>query len=107
MMLLFAMWSTVAYAASLATSLDWFDLDFWWELGALISIMLLGHWPEMKALGQAQDAHAALAALLTDESDRLTHDGTFDPNQAPESRDGHTGTAHPAVQIGSGTRRAG
>ena len=75
MMLLIAMAITVAYGASMATSLGWFDLDFWWELGALISIMLLGHWQEMKALGQAQDALAALAALLPDEADRITVDG--------------------------------
>ncbi len=75
MMLLIAMAITVAYGASMATSLGWFDLDFWWELGALISIMLLGHWQEMKALGQAQDALAALAALLPDEADRITGDG--------------------------------
>ena len=56
MMLLIAMAITVAYVASLATSLDWFDLDFWWELSLLVTIMLLGHWQEMKALGQAQDA---------------------------------------------------
>ena len=56
MMLLIAMAITVAYVASLATSLGWFDLEFWWELAALITIMLLGHWQEMKALGQAQSA---------------------------------------------------
>jgi Cu2+-exporting ATPase len=78
MMLLIAMAIIVAYAASMATSLDWFDLDFWWELGALISIMLLGHWQEMKALGQAQDALAALAALLPDEADRISGDGTVE-----------------------------
>ena len=42
MMLLIAMAISVAYLASMATSLDWFHLDFWWELGALISVMLLG-----------------------------------------------------------------
>jgi Cu2+-exporting ATPase len=78
MMLLIAMAITVAYGASLATSLDWFDLDFWWELAALISIMLLGHWQEMKALGQAQDALAALAALLPDEAERVGADGAVD-----------------------------
>src|SRR6266545_3332498 len=78
MMLLIAMAITVAYGASLATSLDWFDLDFWWELGALITIMLLGHWQEMRALGQAQDALAALAALLPDEAERLRADGTIE-----------------------------
>ena len=78
MMLLIAMAITVAYVASMATSLDVFDLDFWWELGALITIMLLGHWQEMKALGQAQDALAALAALLPDEADRVTGDGSIE-----------------------------
>ena len=78
MMLLIAMAITVAYAASMATSLGAFDLDFWWELAALISIMLLGHWQEMKALGQAQDALAALAALLPDEAERVGEDGAVE-----------------------------
>ncbi|HMS72533.1 MAG TPA: copper-translocating P-type ATPase, partial [Baekduia sp.] len=76
MMLLIAMAITVAYAASMATSLGAFDLDFWWELAALVTIMLAGHWQEMKALGQAQDALSALAALLPDEAERLSEDGT-------------------------------
>ena len=32
------------------------DLEFWWELALLIDVMLLGHWQEMKALGQASSA---------------------------------------------------
>jgi Cu2+-exporting ATPase len=75
MMLLISMAITVAYVASLVTSLGWFDLDFWWELAALVTIMLLGHWQEMKAIGQAQGALAALAALLPDDAERLTPDG--------------------------------
>ena len=98
MMLLIAMAITVAYLASLATSLDWFDLDFWWELGALITIMLLGHWQEMKALGQAQDALAALAALLPDEAERATADGSFETIPAGELRRGDT------VLVRSGAR---
>ncbi|GIJ75051.1 heavy metal translocating P-type ATPase [Virgisporangium ochraceum] len=75
MMLLISMAITVAYVASLATSLGLFDLDFWWELAALVTIMLLGHWQEMKAIGQAQGALAALAALLPDDAERVTDDG--------------------------------
>ncbi|GAA1599951.1 heavy metal translocating P-type ATPase [Kribbella sancticallisti] len=74
MMLLISMAITVAYVASLATSLGTFDLDFWWELAALVTIMLLGHWQEMKAIGQAQGALAALAALLPDEAERVVGD---------------------------------
>jgi P-type Cu2+ transporter len=38
--------------------------------------MLLGHWLEMRALGQASGALDALAALLPDEADLITADGT-------------------------------
>ncbi|MGH8958992.1 MAG: copper-translocating P-type ATPase [Acidimicrobiia bacterium] len=76
MMLLIGMAITVAFAASAATTLGVFDLEFWWELAALITIMLLGHWMEMRAIGQARGALAALAELLPDEAERVTDTGT-------------------------------
>ncbi len=76
MMLLIALAITVAYASSVAASLGWGDLDFWWELAALIVVMLLGHWQETKAIGQAQGALAALAELLPDTAERVTGDTT-------------------------------
>jgi Cu2+-exporting ATPase len=75
MMLLISMAITVAYVASMATSLGAFDLDFWWELAALVTIMLLGHWQEMKAIGQARGALAALAELIPDEAELVEPDG--------------------------------
>ena len=75
MMLLIGLAITVAFVASLATQFGNFDLDFWWELAALITIMLFGHWQEMKAIGQASDALAALAELLPDEAERVTEQG--------------------------------
>ncbi|MFI7426412.1 heavy metal translocating P-type ATPase [Micromonospora sp. NPDC049836] len=88
MMLLISMAITVAYAASAATSLGWFDLDFWWELAALVTIMLLGHWQEMKAIGQAQGALAALAALLPDDAERLDEAGRPHPVSVADLRVG-------------------
>ena len=44
--------------------------------------MLLGHWQEMKALGQAQGALAALAALLPDEAERVGPDGVSRPSRS-------------------------
>ena len=76
MMTLIAMAISVAYVASLATSLNLLNLDFWWELAALIVVMLLGHWQEMRALGQSQNALAALAALLPDEAEVVRGDST-------------------------------
>src|SRR5262245_8306470 len=71
MMLLIGLAIVVAYTASLLTSLKVADLDFWWELATLVTIMLLGHWQEMKAIGQARGALAALAELLPDEAERI------------------------------------
>jgi P-type Cu2+ transporter len=76
MMLLIAMAITVAWSSSMASSLGWFDLEFWWELAALVTIMLLGHWQEMKAIGQAHGALAALAALIPDEAELIDGDQT-------------------------------
>ncbi|MFD6636935.1 heavy metal translocating P-type ATPase [Micromonospora chalcea] len=79
MMLLISMAIVVAYLASAATSLGLFDLDFWWELAALVTIMLLGHWQEMRAVGQARGALGALAALLPDDAERLDDAGRPHP----------------------------
>ena len=75
MMLLIGMAISVAFAASLATTLGWFTVEVWWELALLIVIMLLGHWQEMRAIGQASGALAALADLLPDEAERVTDAG--------------------------------
>jgi Cu2+-exporting ATPase len=76
MMLLISLAILVAFGASLATVFGAFDLEFWWELALLIVIMLLGHWLEMRALGQASSALDALAALLPDAADLVTPEGT-------------------------------
>jgi len=76
MMLLIGIAITVAFVASLATEFGAVDLDFWWELAALIAVMLLGHWQEMRAVGQASSALEALAELLPDEAERITDTGT-------------------------------
>ena len=76
MMLLISLAILVAFGASVATVFGLVDLEFWWELALLIVIMLLGHWLEMRALGQASSALDALAALLPDEADLVTPEGT-------------------------------
>ncbi|HKY75990.1 MAG TPA: copper-translocating P-type ATPase [Acidimicrobiia bacterium] len=99
MMLLIAMAISVAYGASLATSLGWFDLEFWWELAALITIMLLGHWQEMKALGQARSALAALAELLPDEAERLLPNGGLETVSLEVLRPGDVVLVRPGGRV--------
>ena len=76
MMLLIALAITVAFGSSLVSLTGALDLEFWWELASLIVVMLLGHWQEMKAIGQAQGALSALAELLPDRAERVTDDGS-------------------------------
>ena len=83
MMLLVAMAISVAYGASLATEVGWIDVDLWFELATLIVIMLLGHWQEMKALGQARGALDALSELLPDDAERVT--STTSPTRSSPS----------------------
>src|SRR5712671_726344 len=68
MMTLISLGITVAFGTSL---FGLFDLDVWWELTSLITIMLLGHWLEMRAISQARGALNALAALLPDTAERV------------------------------------
>ncbi|MBW8173688.1 heavy metal translocating P-type ATPase [Ornithinimicrobium sp. Arc0846-15] len=76
MMLLIGLAITVAYFASLGSTLGLLDsqLDFWWELALLVVIMLLGHWVEMRSLAQTSSALDSLAALLPDEAERVEGD---------------------------------
>ncbi|WP_018783994.1 heavy metal translocating P-type ATPase [Micromonospora sp. CNB394] len=99
MMLLISMAIVVAYLASAATSIGLFDLDFWWELAALVTIMLLGHWQEMRAVGQARGALGALAALLPDDAERLDDAGRPQPVPVGELRVGDLVLVRPGGRV--------
>jgi len=75
MMTLISLGIVVAFAASLASTFGFFAIDVWWEVATLITIMLLGHWLEMKAIAQARGALDALATLLPDSAERITESG--------------------------------
>ena len=71
MMTLISLAIVVAFGTSLAGTFGIFEIEVWWELASLITIMVLGHWLEMKAVSQAQGALNALAALLPDAAERI------------------------------------
>jgi P-type Cu2+ transporter len=72
MMTLISLGIIVAFGTSLAATFGLFEIDVWWELASLITIMVLGHWLEMRAITQARGALNALAALLPDTAERVT-----------------------------------
>jgi P-type Cu2+ transporter len=76
MMTLISLAIVVAFGTSWSGTLGLFEVEIWWELATLITIMLLGHWLEMRSIAQARGALAALAELLPDTAERVTPDGT-------------------------------
>ena len=71
MMTLIALAISVAFLFSLAVTLGYPGMPLWEELATLVTIMLLGHWIEMRSITQAQGALAELAKLLPDTALRL------------------------------------
>jgi Cu2+-exporting ATPase len=76
MMTLISLAILVSFVTSWASTLGWLDVEIWWELATLITIMLLGHWLEMRSIAQARGALAALAELIPDSAERVTADRT-------------------------------
>ncbi len=73
MMTLIALAITVAYVYSAFNTFTQSHTLFW-ELSTLITIMLLGHWIEMKAVSGAQSALKELSKLLPDTAEIIRND---------------------------------
>jgi P-type Cu2+ transporter len=98
MMTLISLAIIVAFATSLAATLGLFDVEIWWELSTLISIMLLGHWLEMRAIAQASGALSALATLLPDEAERI-RDGTVETVPLADLAEGDVVLVRPGSRV--------
>ncbi|MDQ3998560.1 MAG: HAD-IC family P-type ATPase, partial [Gemmatimonadota bacterium] len=76
MMTLISLAISVAFVFSLAVTFGFPGMDLWWELATLITIMILGHWIEMRSVFQAQGALKELAKLLPGTAVRVIGDRT-------------------------------
>ena len=76
MMTLIALAITAAYSFSVYVTLTAGQHTLFWELGTLITIMLLGHWIEMRAVQGAQGALRDLAKLLPDQAELIRGEKT-------------------------------
>lgn len=74
MMTLISLAISVAFAFSAAVTLGYPGMPLWEELSTLVTIMLLGHWIEMRSITQAQGAIKELAKLLPDTAVRINGD---------------------------------
>ncbi len=74
MMTLIALAISVAFGFSTAVTLGVRGMPLWWELATLVTVMLLGHWIEMRSVSQARGALRELAKLLPASAERLDGD---------------------------------
>lgn len=74
-------------------------MDFFWELATLIAVMLLGHWIELRSVGQAQGALRELAKLLPDTAERLLASGETETVEVAQLRVGDRLLIRPGASI--------
>lgn len=75
MMTLIAIAITVAFLYSLAVTFGYRGMPLYWELSTLVTVMLLGHWMEMRAVGSARGALSELVKLMPDDAERILESG--------------------------------
>ena len=71
MMTLIGLAISVAFVFSAAVTLGYPGMPLWEELATLVTIMLLGHWIEMRSVSQAQGALRELVKLLPNSALRI------------------------------------
>jgi P-type Cu2+ transporter len=71
MMTLISLAITVAFVFSAVVTLGYEGMPLWEELATLVTIMLLGHWMEMRSIQQAQGALKELAKLMPATANRV------------------------------------
>jgi P-type Cu2+ transporter len=98
MMTLISLAITVAFVFSVAVTFGFSGESLWWELSSLITIMLLGHWMEMRSISQAQGALRELAKLLPNTATRLV-DGRVEEVPLSALHDGDLVLVRPGAGI--------
>jgi len=98
MMTLIALAITVAFVFSLAVTLGYPGEALWWELASLVTIMLLGHWIEMRSISQASGALRELARLLPSTAQRVVGE-TIEDVAISGLRDGDLVLVRPGASV--------
>ncbi len=98
MMTLISLAITVAFVFSVAVELGFEASALWWELATLVTIMLLGHWIEMRSISSAQGALKELAKLLPDKATRLS-DGETEEVSVDELAEGDLVLVRPGDRV--------
>ncbi|TMC45727.1 MAG: heavy metal translocating P-type ATPase [Chloroflexi bacterium] len=98
MMTLISLAITVAFVYSVISQVVFGGDTLFWELTTLITVMLLGHWLEMRSTDRAQGALQELAKLLPDDAERINANGT-ERVSVSELREGDLILVRPGARV--------
>jgi Cu2+-exporting ATPase len=98
MMTLIALAIGVAFLFSVAVTLGYPGMPLWEELSTLVTVMLLGHWIEMRSISQAQGAVRELAKLLPSTAVRIA-DGREEEVPLSSLGDGDVVLVRPGARV--------
>jgi P-type Cu2+ transporter len=111
MMTLISLAISVAFVFSAVVLFGFPGMPLWEELATLVSIMLLGHWMEMRSISQAQGALGELAKILPSTAVRVEGEGAAERlTEVPVEQlgDGHVVLVRPGANVpADGVVRAG
>ncbi|HEX7118379.1 MAG TPA: HAD-IC family P-type ATPase [Longimicrobiales bacterium] len=99
MMTLISLAITVAFLFSLAVTLGYEGMPLWWELSTLVTVMLLGHWMEMRSIRQASGALRELARLLPATAQRVVDGGRTEEVPLDALREGDVVLVRPGAAV--------
>jgi len=98
MMTLIALAIAVAFVFSAAVTIGYPGMPLWEELSTLVTVMLLGHWIEMRSISQAQGALKELAMLLPSVAVRIA-DGREEEVPLSALREGDAILVRPGARV--------
>jgi len=99
MMTLIALAISVAFVFSVVVTLGYPGMPLWEELATLVTIMLLGHWLEMRSIARAEGALTQLTKLLPNTATRVVEGDQLKEVPLSELRDGDVVLVHPGQGI--------
>ena len=99
MMVQIALAISMVFIYNVMVTVGFPGVALWWELASLVTILLLGHWIEMRSITQAYGALQALADRLPDSALRLDTDDNVKEVEARDLRVGDRVLIRPGGSI--------
>jgi Cu2+-exporting ATPase len=90
---------TAGYLFSVGSTFLFTAVDFYWEIGTLVAVLLLGHWLEMRAVRGAAGALKELTKLIPPMANRIAEDGRVEEVPTSEVQKGDLLLVRPGEKV--------